>query len=582
MAGFALLPRVSTFRIDRQQASGDLPARIAGVFVFGVGLINILSAITPHLPHRLLRLEPYLPLEITVGHLSAVLAGVALLALSRGLWHHKRAAYLLTLLLLVFSAVSHLAKGLDYQEAVIALAVLVWLLTEGSSFYARPDSPSIRQGVRVLIGAFVMTLAYGTMGFYLLDRHFSVNFGFSAALRQTIVMFTQFYNPGLEPITGFGRFFADSIYIVGAATFGFALLMLLRPVIIRTPATTGERNRAREIVEAHGDSSLAAMTLLPDKAYWFSGGGSVIAYTVSGGVAVTLGDPIGPAQDLPAAARGFAEFTAANGWRPVFYETDEAASPGYGDLGFSAVCIGNEAIVPVAQFALLGKSFKSMRNRINRLTEEGYVAEVLPAPQSARTLHLLRDVSDVWLAKVGGGEKRFSLGWFDDEYLRDCDVMVVQSQHGAIVAFANIVSEYQANEATIDLMRHRPEAPSGIMDFLFVRLFEWSRDSGYETFNMGLSPLAGLGEGPNQGLTEKALALVYEHGNSLYGFRGLHEYKDKFDPIWEPRYLVYPDVLTLPAALTAVVRINSGESPLRGYLGRAFGRPQSQGRPADA
>jgi phosphatidylglycerol lysyltransferase len=181
-------------------------------------------------------------------------------------------------------------------------------------------------------------------------------------------------------------------------------------------------------------------------------------------------------------------------------------------------------------------------------------------------------VSDVWLSTVKGSEKRFSLGWFDDDYLRACDVMVVRTPHGAIVAFANIVSEYQASEATIDLMRHRPEAPNGVMDFLFVRLIEWSRDSGFETFNMGLSPLAGLGVDPEHGVTEKLLALVYENGSALYGFRGLHDYKDKFHPTWEPRYLVYPDAASLPAVFAAVVRVNSGEHPVRAYFERTFTR----------
>ena len=150
--------------------------------------------------------------------------------------------------------------------------------------------------------------------------------------------------------------------------------------------------------------------------------------------------------------------------------------------------------------------------------------------------------------------------------------MVVRSPHGQIVAFANIVSEYQLNEATIDLMRHRPEAPAGVMDFLFVKLFEWSRDQGFASFNLGLSPLSGLGEDPEHGVTEKLLALVYEHGNALYGFRGLHEYKEKFHPVWEPRYLVYPDASSLPAVFAAVVQVNSGEHPFRRYLDRTFSR----------
>ena len=421
LAGFVLLSRVSTFRDDRGQAASEFPAKAAAAVVFIVGVINILSASTPGLAYRMALLESFLPFGVQAGHLAAVLAGIALIMLSRGLWHHKRSAYLLTVALLALSAVSHLVKGLDYEEAIIAMAVMVWLLTEGATFYAKPDAPSIRQGVRALVAACAITLAYGTMGFWLLDRHFSVNFGLWAAVRQTFVMFSQFHDPGLQPITGFGRYFADSIYLVGAVTLGFALIVLLRPVLIRNPATADERARARSIVEAYGNSSLAAMALLPDKSYWFSDGGSVVAFSVSGGVAVALGDPIGPAGDLASATRGFVAFSSRNGWRPTFYETDDGAVPGYEELGYSSTCVGYEAIVPLGEFSLGGKSYRTIRNTINRRTEEGFVAEVLPAPQPPKVLRELRDVSDVWLSTVKGSEKRFSLGWFDDAYIGDCE-----------------------------------------------------------------------------------------------------------------------------------------------------------------
>ena len=191
-------------------------------------------------------LEAYSPLGVRHGgRLTAVLAGFALILLAQGLWRRKRMAWLATLVVLLVSAVSHLIKGLDYEETLMALGLAVWLVVLRDHFHARSDRPSVQQGLRTLALAFVFTLGYGVLGFYLLDRHYTVNFGFWDALRQTVVMFTQFYDPGLEPVTGFGRYFADSIYIVGFVTFGYALWMLLRPVFVRDPATPEQRLRAR-------------------------------------------------------------------------------------------------------------------------------------------------------------------------------------------------------------------------------------------------------------------------------------------------------------------------------------------------
>ena len=204
----------------------------------------------------------------------------------------------------MISAASHLVKGLDFEEALVSLGLALWLWFLRPKFYARSDRPSIQQGLVVLVMALVFSLAYGTIGFYLLDRHYSVNFDLNSAARQTLVMFTQFYNPGLEPITSYGRYFAASIYIVGFVTLGYAALMFVKPVLLRKPSTATERLRGEKIVEAYGRSSLARLVLFDDKAYYFSPGGSVVAYTVKRRVAVALGDPIGPDEDIASGSEG--------------------------------------------------------------------------------------------------------------------------------------------------------------------------------------------------------------------------------------------------------------------------------------
>jgi phosphatidylglycerol lysyltransferase len=562
--GFVALRAVRTFAPDPEQRASYFAPRVAGVLAGIAGLVNIVSAVTPSIAGRVAMLESVLPLQVQVlyGHLTAAVAGAGLLMLGRGLWHRKRAAWSIACLLLAASAASHILKGLDYEEAIVSAAVLAWLLAEHRSFLARSDRPSVSQALRVVGAAFAITLVYGTVGFWLLDRHFSVNFGLVAALRQTVVMFTNFYNPGLEPITGFGRWFAGSIYTIGLVTFGYALIMVLRSVLVRDPATPAEKKAAQSIVEAYGHSALARTTLLPDKSYHFSAGGSVVAYVSAREVGLALGDPIGPAGDAAAAITGFHDLCARNGWRCAFYQTLPDYLDVYRSAGFEAVSVGEEAIVDVSGFDRASQR-KSVRATLRRLANEGYEVAVLLAPHDGSTMRELRSVSDAWLSAVGGREMRFSLGWFDDDYIRGCDVMVMRSGAGTVEAFANIMSEYRADEATIDLMRHRPGAPSGAMDVLFVHLFEWARDAGYSTFNLGLSPLAGVGERPDDPAVERLLQLAYEYGNRFYSFRGLHDYKAKFNPAWESRYLVYRGAAELPAVFAALVQANfGGREPL--------------------
>lgn len=528
-----------------------------------VGVVNLVSAVTANLQERnqWLKHLHFLPFEARAGaHIFAALSGFVLLTLATNLLRRKRIAWLLTVCLLVVSILSNLAKGFDWEESLLSLVVLCQLLLMRDVFTAQSDRPSIAQGVRVLFGALLFTLAYGTLGFYLLDGKFSQDFNWGEAIRQTLAMFFTEDNLGLQPQRPFGEFFANSIYLIAIFTFGFALLMLLQPVFSPDPANTNERKRARAIVEAHGRSSLAAFTLLSDKSYYFSPtGNSVIAYVPKGRGAIALGDPIGPVEDLKEAIISYQQFCERNDWFPGFYQTKEEHVDLYRSLGFHVVKIGEEAIVDLKTFTLQGKAGKNFRPTITRLTKEGYKVKFYKPPLTDDLLHQLKVVSDEWLQMMHGSEKHFSLGWFDETYLRDCEMVVVHTPNGEISAFANVMPEYQLNEITIDLMRRRTEIESGTMDFLFTSMLQYFKEQGYDTFNFGLSPLSGVGETKESRRLERMLRYLYEHLSRFYNFQGLHAYKVKFRPRWEPRYLVYPSWTGLPDVVVALVRADSGD-----------------------
>ena len=528
-----------------------------------MGAINFLSAITPSMQYRLRLLEPYLPFSVTRGgHLTSALAGFALLLLSVSLWRRKQLAWILTLIILLISIFAHLLKGLDYEEASLAALLAGLLVYLRPYFHARSDTPSVRQGLQVLVAALAFTLAYGVIGFYLLDRHFQVNFGLWAAVRQTIVMFTQFYDPGLQPITGFGRYFADSIYAVGMATLGYALIMLLRPVLNRRLATGEERSRAWEIVRAHGRSALARYAVLPDKKFFFGTNQTLISYIVENRLALVLGDPIGSAENVGSTISSFQSFCASNDWMPAFYQVPQEHLNDYNAAGFETLLLGQEAIVDLCTYTLEGSSNKTLRNVHSKLTRNGYHYDVVQPPFSPRMLRELKTISDEWLSNRGASEMKFSLGWFDEEYLNTCPILLVRDREGFIEAFANVVTEFQNNGVAVDLMRHRTHIESGLMDFLFISLLMWAKEQKYSTFNLGLSALSGVGEHSEDAMIERALHYIYKNVNRFYNFRGLHAFKEKFHPTWSPRFLVYPGPANLPAVGVALFRATYGSDML--------------------
>jgi phosphatidylglycerol lysyltransferase len=568
LLGFILIRRTSTFGGGEQSLAEAWGVRLAAILTAAMGMINVLSTTTPSFRDRLATLEQFTPLVVRQGgHLTAALAGFALMALSVGLWRRKRAAWVVTLLVLAVSSVSHMLKGLDYEEAILGLSLAFWMLSQREHFYARSDPPSLRQGLWAVAASTGFTLLYGVTGFYLLDRHFSVNFGLGAAIRQTVVMFTAFYDPGLQPIpvTHFGRFFTDSIYMVGTGTFVYALFMLLRPVLLHRMAAPQDRAKAEAIVQRYGRTSLARMTLFDDKAYYFSPGGSVVAYVAYNGAAIALGDPIGPPSDASQAINGFKSFCARNDWIPAFYQTQPDCLECYYNSGFKSLNIGSEASVELANFSIAGGANKGLRSAYNRMVRLGYRATSQLPPHSPALLAELRAISDTWLAHMQGKEKHFSLGWFDEPYLQSTSLMVIYDPQDHPVAFANVMPEYQRSEVTIDLMRYLP-GEHGIMDFMFVSLFEWAGREGYASFNLGLSALSGVGEKPEDPNIEHALHYIYENINQFYNFKGLHEFKSKFHPIWSPRYLIYPNATALPSIALAMNTASSGGNFVDNYL----------------
>ncbi|HEX7877859.1 MAG TPA: phosphatidylglycerol lysyltransferase domain-containing protein, partial [Candidatus Eisenbacteria bacterium] len=335
-----------------------------------MAVVNLVSGVHPALAGRLDALHAWLPLEVVHGsRLATLLAGFALLLLSRALARRKRIAWGLTLVAVIISIAGHLGKGLDWEEATYGLLLIGVLVGYRHEFHALSDGLSVKRALWTTVVAALFVLTYGTLGFFVLDHHFQVNFDPVASIRQTILMFTSFDNPGLVPRTPFGAWFGGSIYALAGLTGAVALFLLFRPVVARAPATREARERARRIVARHGRSSIARFTLFDDKSYVFSEGGSMVAYVARGGTALALGDPIGPAEDFRGAIEAFHDEARRHDWTPAFYQVGPDRAAYYREAGFELLPVGREAIVETVDFTLDGKvgaPFRTARNRLER------------------------------------------------------------------------------------------------------------------------------------------------------------------------------------------------------------------------
>jgi phosphatidylglycerol lysyltransferase len=523
--------------------TGLLPSFFAGLTLVS-GAVLLFSGATRALPVRMAILRDVLPLSVLeVSHLLASVIGMLLLILARGLQRRLDAAYWLTLVLLLAGAVFSLLKGIDYEEATLLALLAMALAPAHRLFYRRASLFSTTFSIG-WIGAILAVLGCATWLVLFSYKHVD----YSGDLWWEF----SFYQGGAPRAL-------RALVAAAAAGMLFALASLIRPVRLhREPPSEADLSRALPLIKRF-PSAQAHLALMGDKSLLFDAGHEAfVMYGVEGRSWVTMGDPVGSNEDARRElVWAFLEQCEhAGGW-PVFYQVSPADLDLYLEVGMNLLKIGEEARVRLDAFNLDGKSKKVLRNTVNKLTRDGLWLEIVPAEAVAPLLPRLKEISDAWLRDKNVREKRFSMGAFDPRYLVRTPMALVW-QNDRLVAFANLFLNDTHEEASVDLMRFLPNGPTGIMDYLFVELMQWAQSEGYRWFNLGMAPLAGLQNRRQAPLWNRFGALVFGRGERFYNFRGLQQYKDKFDPEWEPRYMAVPGGIALPMILANVASLISG------------------------
>jgi len=526
-----------------------LPTALAAlVFVLGASLL--LLGATPLSTGRTARLAAWVhPAAVNLSHFMASLVGALLVILARGLQRRLNGAYHLALgavgVMTIVALTAFAAPALGMAFALAGL--LLWSTRDHfyrrSSLLDQPFTPGWTGAIAIIVTA---SIWLGLFSFK--DVAFSQDLWWRFTLQADAPRFLR----GSVGVTSF--------------LLLFAIARLLRPTPQRaTPATAEELDRAAALVRQSPRAG-AHLALLGDKSLLFSESGrSFIMYGIQGSSWISLGDPVGDPGEFSALLWDFRERADKAGDKTAFYQVTPPHLHLYVDLGMSMFKIGEEGRVPLVDMTLEGKKWADLRQARNRFEKMGADFAILSPEEVTEELPALRRVSDEWLASKSTREKGFSLGRFEDDYIRRNPVAVVRFE-GKIVAFASMFAGERRDELSVDLMRHSDDAPKGSMDCLFGNLLVWGSEQGYQYFCLGMAPLAGLDDRRLAPLWHRFGDAVYDHGERFYNFQGLHSFKEKFTPEWEPRYLAVPSMRHLPQTLADIAALVGGG--LRGVLGK--------------
>lgn len=522
---------------------------------FASGVLLLFSGATPALQERLRLVARVLPLAgIEAAHFLASLLGVGLLLVARGLAARLRGAYHLALLLVGLGIALSLLKGLDYEEALALAALLAALLPCRRYFHrhlALAEEP-FTAGWVYAVG--ISLAATGWLSFF--------------AYKHVTYHHALWWQASLA-----GDAPRSLRAMAGAAALGLGLglfHLLRRPRPRPAPPGPADLEQAAALTRATGPC-YGYLALLGDKSLLFSPRrDAFLMYGVSGRHWVAMGDPLGAPDAAAELAWSFRELCDRHRGFCVFYEASPGRIPLYLDLGLIPLKIGEEARVPLATFNLDGPEHKPLRHAVHHVEKGGATLEIVAVADVSPLLPACRQVSDAWLQARNTRERGFSLGSFRPDYLRRFPLAVVRHQ-GRLVAFASLWLTDTREELATSLVRYHPDAPHGTMDFLFARLMLWGQAQGCRTFNLGVVPLEGLEDRSVAPLWHRLGTMAYRHGEPAAGLDGLRQFRDKFGPAWEPRYLLYPAHLQLPQVLLSVASLIAGSAH------STDGRGQDQG-----
>jgi lysyl-tRNA synthetase class 2 len=523
---------------------------VAALLVFLVGVSDILTIFKPQLVYKLHKLKPFVPGTLTnVTRTSDVLVGLLLVLLALGLRRRKRRAWQAVLALLVLDVVihfqhfPHFQHGISIFSSVVAIVLLAALLFFHREFYAIGDPRTrwnvLRVAAVLVIADVAIGLGYLSVGPLLQD------YSLFQRLQDVVYELVGIYGP----VQWASEARSDLYHVLTSALGLFTLVvttyLLLRSAQPRARFGPADRQRIRELLDKYGDrDSLGYFALRDDKSViWSPSGKAGVCYRVVSGVMLASGDPLGDPEAWPGAIAEFLADAARHAWRPAVMGCSELGAEVWcreGDL--TALELGDEAIVNVADFSLSGRTMRNVRQMVNRVTKSGYTAEIrrisdIPRPELDRIIR----AADHW--RGSSTERGFSmalgrLGGRDDA---DC-VLVTAEENGILRAVLQFVP-WGHDGLSLDLMRRDRNAQSGLNDFLIVEAIKAAPGLGVKRLSLNFAMFRAAlerGERIGAGPVLKAWRNLLVFLSRWFQIESLYKFNAKFSPVWEPRFFVYP------------------------------------------
>ena len=510
---------------------------------------------------------------------AAVIIAVALALIARGIAHRRHRAWQLATSLqslLLFMALFHNAhRFLSHRHAshilfgnfglthlLFEISILIILITSRKTFDTVTDPHTRKSDLYYFLQVSTLSFIVANIIVYFDRDRFIQNL--------TWLQVIETASKGLIGVSGPVAFSVVKVQErVENLLLGLGLLIAittifraLRPVERIAHMNLEEKQAIGALISKYpSEDSLAYFALRDDKdVIWAKNGKAAITYSVINGTMIASGDPLGDPECWPAAIQAFIQEAEIHAWIPaVFGCTEKAGDIWQRETECDALEIGDEAIVMVEDFNIDTPQLKSVRQMANKARKEGYETQIKKVSELTNTERVtLAQLAQEW--RRGGDERGFSmaLGRFCD--LQDPDAVVSWAIAGG--AYKGLVQfvPWGTDGLSLDLMRRAGDSVSGVNELLIASTIEYSRvhqisriSLNFATFRSIFEKGERLGAGPITRFNHKVLILL----SRFVQMESLYRFNAKFQPIWEPRYILFPNIGHLGRVAIAILRAES-------------------------
>ncbi len=542
---------------DRRHQRRWVPVTTS-IVAFLLGLAYIIEGfrtrvIYTHLKHPLHRLTEIAPGVLAiVPRVADVIIGLLLLMLSHGLRRRKRRAWEGVVLLLAFSVLTHaVLPGRHILPAVITVALLAVLWFYRKEFYAVGDPRTRWSALWALIGLAVADVAIG-LAYISVSKGLDADYTFGQRLQSVIYGLLGFGGPVNFTSETRGDVFSFLMGGLGLFTVIVVLYLFLRPAKRVARLSDQDASRIRDLLAKQGErDSLGYFTLRTDKSIiWSATGKSCIGYRVLSGVMLASGDPIGDPDAWPGAIHAFLDEADRHAWVPAVLGCSELGAEAWcrEGGGLTALELGDEAVVNVAEFTLQGRSMKNVRQMVTRVCRNGYVAEIRRAGDIPRAeIDRMIRQADSWRGSPTERGFSMALGRVGAPGDEDC-VIATATKDGVLCAILHFVP-WGPDGLSLDLMRRDRSAQPGLNDFLIVETIKTAPDLGVKRISLNFAMFRAAlerGERIGAGPVMRAWRGILLFASRWFQIESLYKFNAKFCPEWVPRFFVYTGTRDVP------------------------------------